>query len=113
MAHISAKKKGSPRYDDSLTDAQRNAYDNLILLCPSCHTKVDADATVYSTERLLQIKKDHENWVANTLADLASGVGFLELEAVAKYIISGQAVDDTSFDLVTVKYKISRNNLSE
>ena len=113
MAHISAKKKGSPRYDDSLTDSQRNGYANLILLCPSCHAKIDADANAYPIEILHQIKKDHLDWIAKSLAELAPDVSFVELEAVAKYIISGQAVDDTSYDLITVKDKISRNSLSE
>lgn len=40
-------------------------------------------------------------------------VGFTELEAVACYIASGQAVDNSSYDIITVKEKIYRNSLSK
>ena len=45
---------------------------------------------------------------------MAPDISFVELEVVAKYIISGQAVDSTSsYDLITVKDKISKNTLSD
>lgn len=113
MAHISGKKPGSPRYDESMTDDIRNAYNNLILLCPSCHAEIDGHVNSYSIKILEQIKKDHLNWITKTLAEVTPDVSFVELEAVARYIASGQAVDDTSYDLVTVKDKIQRNSLSE
>ena len=96
-----------------MTDSQRNGYNNLILLCPSCHVKVDADPDTYTTEALQRIKQDHLNWITNTLAEMAPDVNFAELEAVTEYLISGQAVDTVSYDIVTVKDKISRNSLSE
>ena len=43
MAHIAGKNKGSARYDNSMIDSQRNGYDNLILLYPNCHVKIDTD----------------------------------------------------------------------
>ncbi len=39
MAHIIAKSSSGAR--GSTSNIDDNSYDNLILLCPNCHTKVD------------------------------------------------------------------------
>jgi len=36
-AHIAGEREGSARYDPSMTDEQRNHYNNLIYLCPTHH----------------------------------------------------------------------------
>ena len=113
MAHIAGKKLDSPRYDSAMSDAERNSYDNLILLCPSCHTKVDRQVGTYTVKRLHQIKQDHVMWIASLLKRGTLDVTFVELETVANYIASGQAMDDDSYDLVAPKDKICRNSLSE
>lgn len=41
---------------------------NLMLLCPTHHTEVDGSAATYTVARLVQIKEDHEQWVAETLS---------------------------------------------
>ena len=96
-----------------MSDVDRRTYDNRILLCRNCHTKIDGQPSAYTVETLRQIKLDHEEWIRETFEREAPNVGFAELEVVAEYIISGQAVDSTSYDLVTVKDKICRNSLSE
>lgn len=58
------------------------------------------------------MKRDHEEWVASRLKSEAPSVTFVELEAVLNYIISGQAADTNSFDLVAPAPKIRRNSLS-
>ena len=50
--HIVSEKPDGPRYRP-LELAQVNAYDNLILLCPSDHEIVDKQPLHYSEERLL------------------------------------------------------------
>lgn len=35
------KKKPSARFREDMTEAQRDHYDNLIYLCPTCHTTID------------------------------------------------------------------------
>ena len=112
MAHMAGEKPAAARYDDSMSDAQRNSYDNLILLCPSCHAMIDKQANSYTVERLNRIKQDHVKWVTDSMASKAPDVTFVELEAVARYIASGQAADDTSYTLVAPKDKIRRNGLS-
>ena len=52
MAHMVGKKPGAPRYDGSMSDADRNSYENLILLCPTCHVKIDKQVDAYAVEKL-------------------------------------------------------------
>lgn len=60
VCHINARSSGGPRYDPSQTDKERNAYDNLILLCAEHHKLVDAQPQQYSAERLRAMKEVHE-----------------------------------------------------
>jgi hypothetical protein len=41
ICHIRGESPGSARYEESMTDEARRAYDNLILLCPNHHTLID------------------------------------------------------------------------
>src|SRR5918996_3137764 len=56
IAHIEGKKKGSARYNPSMTEEQRDDTTNLILLCPTHHVLVDQDPITYTIEYLKQIK---------------------------------------------------------
>ena len=66
VCHIKAKNPGGPRYDSTQTDAQRNNFDNLILLCPIHHDVIDSDVEAYTVDRLSQMKRDHETTNAGT-----------------------------------------------
>lgn len=61
LAHIRGEKPGSARYDPTMTDAERAAYENLILLCPNCHKLVDDLEPDAHTVEVLEVWKDrHE-----------------------------------------------------
>lgn len=60
VCHINARSPGGPRYDPAQTDKERNAYDNLILLCRDHHKEVDAQPEKHSTEKLREMKLTHE-----------------------------------------------------
>jgi len=66
-AHISAASLGGPRYDESLTQAERSAIDNGIWLCQTCGKLVDNDPTRYTAEVLLQWKGRSEKEAAKAL----------------------------------------------
>jgi len=55
-AHITAAARGGPRYDESLTPAERSSAENGIWLCQTCSRIIDRDTTRY-TARLLQAWK--------------------------------------------------------
>ncbi len=52
MAHIAGEKPGAARYDPAMTQAQRNAYSNLLFLCPTHHTQIDKPGNTYSVAML-------------------------------------------------------------
>ena len=60
VAHIKGLNVGSARHDKTQTPEERNAYPNLILLCPNHHTIIDDDELSYTVERLNSIKAAHE-----------------------------------------------------
>jgi len=60
VCHIKAKSSDGPRYDAQQTDEERHGFGNLVLLCPTHHTRVDRDPDRYTVERLLEIKAQHE-----------------------------------------------------
>jgi len=70
MAHIVDKDVNGPRGKSPLTEAQRNSYANLILLCPNHHTLIDdqEQAAKYPIELLHEWKAQHEDWVRQNRA---------------------------------------------
>lgn len=61
MAHvISAGEKG-PRTDLSLAISDKGSFENLILLCPTCHTKIDKAEKEYSENLIKEWKNSHGN----------------------------------------------------
>lgn len=62
MAHIRGDKPGANRHDVTQSPRERDAYSNLILLCPTHHSLIDKreNESVYTVEYLLSIKSEHE-----------------------------------------------------
>jgi hypothetical protein len=112
LAHIKGEKPGSARYDANMEDSERNGYGNRILVCPTCHTKIDNQPNTYTVEKLLLIKREHEAWVRDTLKSEVVNVTFVELGVVTKYLVSGQYTPSTSFTIIPPKDKIKKNKLS-
>jgi hypothetical protein len=69
--HIVSARPDGPRYRP-LDAAQINAYDNLILLCPSDHAIVDKQPLHHTEEWLVERKSAHEEWV-RTLSSSVDG----------------------------------------
>jgi hypothetical protein len=61
-AHQIARAPAGPRAGEH---ADPNSYDNLILLCRKHHKQVDDQVNYYTVERLKEIKRNHEEWVAS------------------------------------------------
>lgn len=69
IAHVIPHGDTGPRHKDRPDDNfDVDAFDNLILLCPTCHTKVDKDPEAYPRNILL-------DWKTNHLARLALSQG--------------------------------------
>jgi len=60
VAHIAAESSGGPRFDPKLDEAGRRAFENLLLLCSTCHTLVDKEPKTYTKKILRKWKRDRE-----------------------------------------------------
>lgn len=62
VCHIAAASPEGPRYDSLMTDDDRRHYDNLLLLCDSCHKTIDnkANEKAYPNSLLKEWKSNHE-----------------------------------------------------
>ena len=70
IAHILGRSDTGPRPNPVLSEEERDAYDNLILLCPTHHAEVDAQEgrTRWTADDLRSLKRNHERWVESQLA---------------------------------------------
>ncbi|APU97884.1 hypothetical protein BV902_17380 [Sphingobacterium sp. B29] len=59
MAHIIAASTTGPRPNAKLDPSIKADYNNLILLCPNCHTEVDKAPELFPVSLLLEWKANH------------------------------------------------------
>jgi len=112
MAHIVGNSPDGPRGDPNFPKDKLNKYENLILLCGTCHDKIDNDEDKYTVEKLHEIKSNHELRVNRKVDEAMSNFGFAELEVAAKAIASGIFTPKGDFKVIQPEVKIQKNNLS-
>jgi HNH endonuclease len=61
QAHVVGQSPAGPR---AITQGGEDSYENMILLCPTCHTEIDKKPALFPIDVLQQWKKDHEEEVA-------------------------------------------------
>lgn len=72
MAHVFAANDGGPRAKPELSTEARGAFENLVMLCANCHTKVDKAPDAFPDTMMLGWKREH----ANKLQGLFGAVRF-------------------------------------
>lgn len=85
MAHVIPHGEAGPRHEDRPAgDYDPDAFENLILLCPTCHTKIDKDPDGFPRNILL-------DWKQNHLANLAAkqGIRAYENRAEVRAAVAG------------------------
>jgi hypothetical protein len=60
ICHIKARCDGGPRHDGAQTDAERQAYSNLFLLCGRHSKIIDSNPKEFTVEILQRMKEAHE-----------------------------------------------------
>jgi hypothetical protein len=88
MAHIAAFSPGGPRHDPAMTPAEIDSADNLILLCPTDHTIVDAQDSTYTTAELRDWKTKHDAFIVDMIGARIRAVGFQALEDVTQGLLA-------------------------
>lgn len=61
MAHVFAANDGGPRANVALTEEERGAFENLVMLCANCHTMVDKAPQAFPDTVMLRWKREHAN----------------------------------------------------
>lgn len=112
IAHIHSYSDDGPRANLSLSQKDRNGYDNLILLCANHHTEVDGQQIRYSADILRIWKQQHEEWIEGKLQASIANISFAELEIVTRSIVAVPVPPNENFALISPKAKIQRNQLS-
>lgn len=120
-AHIAGEHDGksaakrSARFDPKMSIEERNHYNNLLYLCGTCHTLIDAMPQCevdFPVSRLQAIKQNHETKVRQAMIEAFVGVGFPELEEATKWATQLEPSSvSTDYSLLKVKDKINKNDL--
>lgn len=113
ICHIVAHSDAGPRGDPSFPEEDREAPENLILLCGTHHDTVDVQPNTFTSDDLRRWKREHEAWVAATLSDAVVAITFTELEAVASNLIAQPPADASDLTLPTPPgRKMAHNSLT-
>jgi len=91
-AHIVAPDTGGPRGGDPLPADRREDYDNYLLLCPNCHTTIDARWREWPVERLRRLKAEHEEWVRSAVAAINILAGIVNVRAPGADDVAGARI---------------------
>lgn len=107
-AHIRGEKPTAPRFDDSMTDEERDNVNNLIYLCTEHHTIIDKVEADWPVNKLYQLKEGHEKQVREALEDAFANVAFPELQNAVSWVSSQSPLNNGSFDLISPDEKIKK-----
>ena len=112
IAHMEANSDDGPRANPVLSELQRNAYANLIMLCPTHHEIVDARESTYTVEILRGWKADREAKVLDFLAREMQSITFAELETITQALVNNGQMDSDSMSVIPPRQKMDRNGLT-
>lgn len=65
--HIVSGSEKGPRYNPNFPSDKIDQIENLILLCRVHHKMVDDQVETHTSELLIQLKSNHEQWVSSSL----------------------------------------------
>ena len=112
ISHIRGHKPDSARYDENMSESERESPENLILLCPTCHTRIDKLPEKYTAEHLLDMRDRHLNKLELAVSRAMPDIEFPELDEAVQYIATIDIPLEYSYTLVPPGEKIRKNRLS-
>lgn len=112
IAHIFALSDDGPRGCSTMTEAERNSPDYLMLFCPTHHVIVDGQHETYPAILLLEWKARHERVYQEQLGGEISELGFAELDVAARALITSSTIDSVGgLARIPPDQKIAKNGL--
>lgn len=113
FAHILDLQQATSRYIPEKSVEELNSKENLILLCPNCHTKIDKFSEEFPAIILTEKKYAHENNVKKNI-DFANSEYFDKFYEIVDNLRN--LVKDTNYikfdyNIIEVSEKISKNDL--
>lgn len=111
IAHIYASSDNGPRGKPGLTKTERDAPDNLLLLCPTHHAIVDKQHDSYPASMLIDWKEGRERHYREGIKDRINDLGFKELEFAAKSLLAAAATENSDYRNIHPTDKIAKNRL--
>jgi AAA domain len=88
-AHITAASKRGPRYDPSLSSAERSSERNGVWMCQTHGKLIDDNPSKHSVEEISRWKKQHEEWVFARVSNaenlLTDGISAVRLKEVGPF----------------------------
>ena len=120
LAHIEALNENGARFNPNLSFEERNSEDNLIVLCPNCHKKVDDDPKKYTVEYLKKMKQDHILKMELLIENSNVNFDYNDLWIASKSIINENLTLPSSnnkyfsedYTRAELNYKMNKNDLT-
>jgi hypothetical protein len=114
IAHIEGSSDDGPRANPSLTPAERDSYENLLVLCGHHHTLVDKVDSEFPVEMLREWKRAAEQATAEKLSIGATSISFAELQVVCNAFADGDVgLPSTPMIAVPPQDKMDANALTD
>ena len=101
--HIEAFSPGGARYNPESTIEERNSNENLMMLCARHHKIIDSHPEEYTTERLREMKENHEKQYSRENRELNDIMLYALQHSIKEYWEEIQRIDD---EAVEQKFKI-------
>lgn len=92
IAHIRARNPDGPRYDPDMPEEERDEFSNLMVLCPTHHTRIDKNPEKYPPEKLEEWKEQHEQEPTEEEDIPEDLLGELKVESVEVNIEDGSFI---------------------
>lgn len=113
VAHIRAASPNGPRFDASMTTAERGSASNLVYLCGPHHDAIDAQLHHHTAEFLRAAKRQHEAAVARAVRHALGEVTFEHLSLICS-VLGAASVPAEAIELpLEIEQKIRLNELGE
>jgi hypothetical protein len=95
IAHIISAGNNGPRANTSLSEQDRSQYENLLLLCPTCHTCIDKAEDKFPEALIIKWKISHKEKLTMQFGYKVFSTRSDAKDAVHPYLLENKYIFDT------------------